>query len=112
MGVVYGDGNTRQCMARSVVAYKEAFGLVAPPYTYRDFGLSDVLVCVGANPCIAHPILWQRVCRNQNKPQIIVLDPRRTETAEAATLHLPLKPKSDLAVLYAVAHVLAREGWV
>jgi hypothetical protein len=90
MGMIHGDGNTRQCMATSVVAYKEAFGFDAPPYTYADFELSDVLVFVGANPCIAHPILWQRVCRNPNSPDIVVLDPRRTETAEAATLHLPL----------------------
>jgi assimilatory nitrate reductase catalytic subunit len=112
IGMIHGDGNTRQCMATSVVAYKESFGFDAPPYTYGDFEESDVLVFVGANPCIAHPILWQRVCRNKHQPEIIVLDPRRTETAEAATLHVPLKPKSDLALLYAIAHVLIREGWV
>jgi assimilatory nitrate reductase catalytic subunit len=112
MGMIHGDGNTRQCMATSVVAYKESFGFDAPPYTYADFEQSDVLVFVGANPCIAHPILWQRVCRNKNNPEIIVLDPRRTETAEAATLHVPLKPKSDLTLLYSVAHVLIRENWI
>jgi assimilatory nitrate reductase catalytic subunit len=112
MGMIHGDGNTRQCMATAVVAYKEAFGFDAPPYTYADLELSDVLVFVGANPCIAHPILWQRVCKNPNRPQIIVLDPRRTETAEAATLHLPLAPKSDLTLLYAVANVLIARGHV
>ncbi|MCE2514572.1 MAG: molybdopterin-dependent oxidoreductase, partial [Acidobacteria bacterium] len=58
MGMTHGDGNTRQCMATSVVAYKQAFGFDAPPYAYRDFEESDVIVFVGANPCLAHPILW------------------------------------------------------
>lgn len=106
MGMLHGDGNTRQCMATAVVAYKQSFGFDAPPYTYADFEESDVLVFVGANPCIAHPILWERVCRNKNEPEIIVVDPRRTETAMAATLHVPLTPKSDLALLYGVAHEL------
>jgi assimilatory nitrate reductase catalytic subunit len=112
MGMLHGDGNTRQCMATAVVAYKEAFGFDAPPYTYADLEASDALVFVGANPAIAHPILWERVLRNRRDPAIVVLDPRRTETAQAATLHLPLRPKSDLEVLYAVAHVLLREGWI
>jgi anaerobic selenocysteine-containing dehydrogenase len=106
MGMVHGDGNTRQCMATAVVAYKESFGFDAPPYTYADFEESDVLVFVGSNPCIAHPILWERVCRNPRKPEIIVIDPRRTETAMAATLHLPLAPKSDLILFYGLAREL------
>lgn len=112
MGMLHGDGNTRQCMATAVVAYKQAFGFDAPPYTYADFEESDVIVLVGSNLCIAHPIMWQRVCRNPHDPQIIVLDPRTTETAAAATQHLALRPKSDLALLYGLAHVLVREGWV
>jgi assimilatory nitrate reductase catalytic subunit len=112
MQMRHGDGNTRQCMATSVVAYKQAFGFDAPPYTYKDFEISDVLVFIGANPCIAHPIMWERVCKNPNHPKIIVMDPRRTETAQAATEHVPLKPKSDLTLLYAIAHVLVRQGWI
>jgi anaerobic selenocysteine-containing dehydrogenase len=81
MGVVHGDGNTRQCMATAVVAYKQAFGFDAPPYTYQDFEESDVLVFVGSNLCIAHPIMWERVCKNPHDPEIIVVDPRKTETA-------------------------------
>src|SRR5918992_2951222 len=96
MGIVHGDGNTRQCMATSVAAYKESFGFDAPPFTYRDLEESDVLVFIGSNLCVAHPILWQRVLRNPHRPEIIVIDPRKTETATAATLHLPIAPKSDL----------------
>jgi assimilatory nitrate reductase catalytic subunit len=112
MGIVHGDGNTRQCMATAATAYKQSFGFDAPPFTYDDFEQSDVLVFVGANPCIAHPIMWERVCKNPHGPEIIVVDPRLTETAQAATTHLPLRPKSDLVLFYAVAHVLVRDGLV
>ena len=103
MGIVHGDSNTRQCMATAAVAYKQSFGFDAPPYTYRDFEESDVIVLVSSNLCIAHPIMWQRVMRNPNQPEIIVLDPRRTETAMQATQHLALAPKSDQILLYGIA---------
>ena len=112
MGMIHGDGNTRQCMATAVVAYKQAFGFDAPPYTYADFEESDVLVFVGANPCVAHPILWARVCKNPHDPTIIVVDPRRTETAMAASEHLAVEPKSDLVLCYGVANVLIERGWI
>ena len=112
MGMVHGDGNTRQCMATAVTAYKESFGFDAPPYTYADFEESDVIVLIGANLCIAHPILWQRVLRNRRSPEIIVVDPRKTETAMQATQHVPLRPKSDLILYYGLAHLLIRRGWV
>jgi anaerobic selenocysteine-containing dehydrogenase len=110
MGMIHGDGNTRQCMATAVTAYKESFGFDAPPFTYADFEESDVLVFIGANPCIAHPIMWQRVLRNKRSPEIIVVDPRTTETAMAATQHYAIKPKSDLTLLYGLAHLIIRDG--
>lgn len=112
MGVLHTDGNTRQCMATSVAAYKQTFGFDAPPYTYADFEASDVLVFVGANPCIAHPIMWERVVRNRHAPTIVVIDPRRTETAMAASLHVAPSPKTDLVLLYAVARELIERGAV
>ncbi|QDV73928.1 molybdopterin oxidoreductase family protein [Botrimarina mediterranea] len=112
MGMIHGDGNTRQCMATAATAYKQSFGFDAPPFTYQDFEESDVIVLVGSNLCVAHPIMWERVCRNPHNPQVVVIDPRRTETAMQATLHLPIKPKSDLTFFYALAHVLVREGWI
>ncbi len=106
------DSNTRQCMATAATAYKQSFGFDAPPYTYADFELSDVLVFVGSNPCIAHPIMWQRVMMNRRSPTIIVVDPRRTETAMAATHHFSIQPKSDLVLLYGLAHLLIQRGAV
>jgi assimilatory nitrate reductase catalytic subunit len=112
MGMRHGDGNTRQCMATAVTAYKQSFGFDAPPYAYADLEASDVVVLVGSNLAIAHPILWERVLRNPNDPAIVVVDPRRTETAMAATLHLALRPKSDLVLFYGIAHLLVRNGWI
>ncbi|MGC6426296.1 MAG: molybdopterin oxidoreductase family protein [Akkermansiaceae bacterium] len=109
MGVKHGDGNTRQCMATSVVSYKQSFGFDAPPYTYADFEESDVVVLLGSNLAIAHPILYQRLARNKRNPEIVVIDPRATETAQIATRHLALTPKGDLALLYALAHVIIRD---
>lgn len=106
------DSNTRQCMATAAVAYKQSFGFDAPPYSYADFEQSDVLVFVGSNPCIAHPIMWQRVMMNSRSPTIIVVDPRRTETAMAATHHFAIQPKSDLVLLYGLAHLLIQRGAV
>jgi len=112
MNMLHGDGNTRQCMASAVVAYKQAFGFDAPPYTYADFEESDVIVLVGGNLCIAHPIMWQRISRNPHNPEIIVVDPRRTETAMAATQHLAIEPKSDLTLFYGLANILIERGWI
>jgi anaerobic selenocysteine-containing dehydrogenase len=112
MGMIHGDANTRQCMATSHVAYKQSFGFDAPPFTYKDFEESDVIVFFGANPCIAHPIMWERVMMNTRHPEVVVVDPRQTETALAATRHYAIEPKSDLPLLYGLANILIREGWV
>ncbi len=112
MGFIHADGNTRQCMATAAVAYKQAFGFDAPPFSYKDFEESDLMIFVGANPVISHPVMWNRVKMNQTGGQIVVIDPRRTKTAEKADLHLPVKPKGDLALLYAVANVLIKKNWI
>ncbi len=112
MGIVHGDGNTRQCMASAATAYKQSFGFDAPPFTYQDYEESDTLIFIGANPCIAHPIMWERVVRNKHKAKIIVIDPRKTETASAATHHYPIQPKSDLYLLYTIAKILIRNDQI
>lgn len=112
MGMVHGDGNTRQCMATAATAYKESFGFDAPPFTYRDFEESDVIVLIGSNLCIAHPIMWDRIARNPHDPSIVVIDPRTTETASAATHHLAIRPKSDLVLFYGIANALIERGAV
>ena len=54
----------------------------------------------------------QRMLRNRNKPALVVIDPRRTETATAATQHLALRPKSDLTLLYGLANLLVQNDWI
>ena len=77
---INGDGNTRLCMATSVVAHKQSFGFDAPPYTLNDAELSDTIIFIGANPVIAHPVFWGRVRKNTTA-KVITIDPRKSETA-------------------------------
>ncbi len=112
MGFVHGDGNTRQCMATSVAAHKQSYGFDAPPYTYADLEESDVVVLVGSNLAVAHPILWERLKRNPNRAEVVVVDPRRTETAAGATRHVAVAPNGDLALLLGLLHVVIRDDLV
>ncbi len=112
MGIVHGDGNTRQCMATAVTAYKQSFGWDAPPFAYKDLEIADVLVFVGSNPVIAHPIIWNRVKMNKNSPKILVVDPRFTETAKQATHYYAIRPGTQLLFLYSVANILIKNGWI
>jgi assimilatory nitrate reductase catalytic subunit len=112
MGWIHGDGNTRQCMATAAVAYKQAFGFDAPPFTYDDFEESDLMVFVGSNPVINHPIMWNRVKKNQMDATIVAIDPRKTETTQEAAIHLQIQPKSDLYLLYGITRILIEKGWI
>ncbi len=105
------DGNTRLCMATSVVAHKQSFGFDAPGFTLNDFELSDTIVFIGANPVVAHPIIWDRVNKNKNK-KVIVVDPRKSETAKNSDYWLDIKAKSDINLFYTVANVLIEKGYV
>ncbi len=93
-------------------SYKRSFGFDAPPYTYDDLEQSDCLVFVGVNPLVKHPVLWERVLRNPRNPEIIVLDPDRTETAKTASQHLQLHPKTDLTLLYGITQQIIEHGFV
>lgn len=107
------DGNTRLCMATSVVAYKQSFGFDAPGYTLNDLELSDTIIFIGANPVVAHPILWGRVRNNKIKDKkLIVIDPRKSETAKNADYWYGIAPKSDLYLLYTVANLLIEKNYI
>lgn len=108
---MHGDGNTRLCMATSVVAYKQSFGFDAPPYTLEDLELSDTLIFVGANPAVAHPVLWGRIRKNKNAKKIVI-DPRKSETAKGCDDWYAIKPKADLRFLYTLANVLIEKGYI
>ncbi len=105
------DGNTTLCMSTAVSGYKRSFGSDGPPGAYEDLERADVILLIGANIAENHPILWQRLEANPGKT-LIVVDPRVTKTAMLANLHLPLKPRSDLALLNALIHVLIEEDLI
>ncbi len=103
------DGNTRLCMATAVVAHKQSFGFDAPGFTLEDLELSDTIILVGSNPVVTHPIIWDKISSNHNK-RLIVIDPRRSETAKLADFHYDLRWKSDIHLFYTLAHVLITKG--
>ena len=105
------DGNTTLCMASAVSGYKLSFGSDGPPGAYADLEQADVILLIGANIADNHPILCQRLELNK-KRTLIVVDPRVTKTAMMADLHLPIKPRSDIALLNGIAHILIREGLI
>ena len=109
------DGNTTLCMSSAVSGYKLSFGSDGPPGSYADMEQADVILLIGANIADNHPILCSRVDRSTpgTKPRsLIVVDPRVTKTAMMADIHLAIKPRSDIALLNGIAHILIREGLI
>ena len=104
------DGNTTLCMASAVSGYKLSFGSDGPPGNYADLAQADVVILVGSNIADNHPILCNRL--NRSKNTLIVVDPRVTKTAMMADIHLPIKPRADIALLNGMAHILIREGLI
>ncbi len=105
------DGNTTLCMASAVSGYKLSFGSDGPPGAYEDIEHADVVFLIGANIADNHPILCQYLDTNSNQT-LIVADPRVSKTAMMADFHLPLKPRSDLALLNGIAHLLIRHNLI
>ncbi len=102
------DANTTLCMASAVTAYYQAFGSDAPPCTYADIDTAEGHVIWGANPAVAHPVLfrWIQQAASENG-ELVVVDPVRSETAENAEHHVAPAPGKDLALARAVlAHIV------
>src|SRR5215217_2607286 len=91
------DTNSRLCMASSVAGHRRAFGADTVPGCYEDLDEADLVVLVGSNAAWCHPVLFQRMIVNKERrgARLVVIDPRRTVTAEAADLHLPLRGGTD-----------------
>ena len=94
------DTNSRLCMSSSVAGHRRAFGADTVPGCYEDLDEADLLVLVGSNAAWCHPVLFQRMLVNKQKrgARIVVIDPRRTDTAGDADLFLGLKPGTDTAL--------------
>ena len=105
------DGNTTLCMSTAVAGYKRSFGSDGPPGAYDDLDRADVILLIGANIADNHPILCRRVEANR-RATVIVVDPRVTKTAMMADLHLPIRPRSDLALLNGLIRVIIDQDLV
>ncbi|HUR75063.1 MAG TPA: molybdopterin-dependent oxidoreductase, partial [Sporichthya sp.] len=105
------ESNSRLCMASAGVGYKQSLGSDAPPGSYDDFDSADAFLVIGSNMADCHPILFLRMMeRVRAGAKLIVVDVRRTATAEKADLFLQVKPGTDLALLNGLLHLLVENG--
>ncbi|WP_027133478.1 nitrate reductase [Geminicoccus roseus] len=107
------DTNSRLCMASSVAGHKRAFGADIVPGTYADLEEADLVVLVGSNLAWCHPVLYQRIAAAKAvRPElrVVLVDPRRTMTADLADLHLPIRADGDVALFTGLLAWLADQG--
>jgi len=108
-------GNTTLCMASAVMGYKHSFGSDGPPASYEDFSHADTIMLIGANIADNHPILKLHIAKNKKitgkKPTIIVIDPRYSKTANMADIFVPIKPRTDLALINGLCYIIFEQGW-
>ncbi|MBE9167784.1 nitrate reductase [Pleurocapsales cyanobacterium LEGE 06147] len=103
------DANSRLCMSSAVAGYIQSFGSDGPPCCYDDLELTDCAFLIGTNTAECHPIVFNRLRQHHKKNRkvkMIVVDPRRTQTAEAADLHLAIQPGTDIDLLNGIAYLL------
>ena len=103
------DANSRLCMSSAVAGYIQSFGSDGPPCCYDDLEQTDCAFLIGTNTAECHPIVFNRLKKHHKKRkdvQMIVVDPRRTETAKHADLHLAIKPGTDITLLNGIAYLL------
>ncbi|MFE1881555.1 molybdopterin-dependent oxidoreductase [Streptomyces diastatochromogenes] len=106
------ESNSRLCMASAGTGYKLSLGADGPPGSYQDFDQADVFLVIGSNMADCHPILFLRMMERVKSAgaKLIVVDPRRTATADKADLFLQIKPGTDLALLNGLLHLLHANG--
>src|SRR5579859_7987523 len=112
VGTANVDTNSRLCMSSSVAGHRRAFGADTVPGCYEDLDQADLLVFVGSNAAWCHPVLFQRMLKNRQErgARMIVIDPRRTDTATDVDLFLGLKPGTDTALFSGLFVHLADHG--
>ena len=108
------DTNSRLCMASAVAAHIRAFGEDVVPCSYDDIDAAELIILVGSNTAWCHPIIWQRIeaARAAHGVKLVVIDPRRTETAAGADLRLAIRPDGDTALFNALLAEMRARGLV
>lgn len=105
------ESNSRLCMASAGSGYKLSLGADGPPGSYQDFDRADLFFVIGSNMADCHPILFLRMMdRVKAGAKLVVVDPRRTATADKADLFLKIRPGTDLALLNGLLHLLQANG--
>lgn len=107
------DTNSRLCMASTVAGHRRAFGADVVPASYEDLEQAQTIVLVGSNLAWCHPVLFQRIQSiRAERPSVrlVVIDPRRTITADAADLYLPIHADGDAALFNGLLAYLADNG--
>jgi len=107
------DHCTRLCHASSVVALLEGIGSGAVSNPVMDVTLAEVVIVIGANPTVNHPVAatWIKNAV-KNGTRLIVMDPRRSDLSRLAWRSLQFKPDTDVAILNALMNVIVTEGLV
>ena len=110
------DSNSRLCMASAVSGYVTSLGADAPPGCYADIELADCFLLIGTNTAACHPVTFERIRRRKlqapARVKVLVVDPRKTRTADIADVSLPIRPGSDVALLNGLLYVLVHEGLI
>ncbi|GAA1149323.1 molybdopterin oxidoreductase family protein [Nesterenkonia lutea] len=115
LGTNHVDGNTRLCTATAAAALKESFACDGQPGSYTDIDHADVIVLYGHNMAETQSVLWMRVLdrlAGPNPPQVICVDPRPTEVARYASVHLAPRPGTNVALMNGLLHEIIAHGWV
>jgi len=111
IGTNHIDNCARVCHSATVTGMMETLGASAATNSIQDFDLAHLIMVVGANPTESHPVVGARIKQAQRRGvPVIVIDPRRTELARLADLHLQLRPGTNVALFNAMGHVLVKEG--
>ncbi|MBT2502866.1 molybdopterin oxidoreductase family protein [Curtobacterium sp. ISL-83] len=115
LGTPHMDGNTRLCTATAATAMKESFGSDGQPGSYEDIDSCDAIVLYGHNMAETQTVLWMRVLdrlAGPNPPLVVCVDPRETEVARLADVHLAIRPGTNLALMNGLIRELFENGWV
>jgi ferredoxin-nitrate reductase len=115
IGTAHIDGNTRLCTATAAVSLIESFGTDGAPGSYTDYDVTDALFMVGHNMAATQTVLWARVLdrlEGANPPKLVVVDPRQTQAARRADVHIAPRPGTNLPLLNGILRILITKGWI
>ena len=113
LGTPHMDGNTRLCTATAAAALKISFGTDGQPGSYKDIDTTEAIMLVGHNIAAQQTVLWMRMLdrlAGPNPPKLVVIDPRETETAKKATVHLALREGTNIPVLNGLINLIIEAG--